>query len=203
VTDRKSYGQFCALARALDRVGDRWTLLVVRELLLRPARYGELAAALPGMATNLLASRLRQLAADGLVERTPDAAYRLTPRGEDLELVVLALIRWGAAYMPQGPGDDAVDERWFLLGMRAMLEAPPGDLPHAKVAVRSGALAFTVVVDDDGRRVLATAADAPSAVVTAPLRALLKAVSAGAWSEEMTVKGDAAVARALLTASPA
>src|SRR5687768_3268395 len=62
----KSYGQFCGLARALDHVGDRWTLLIVRELLIEPRRYSQIRDALPGVATNLLADRLRSLEADGL-----------------------------------------------------------------------------------------------------------------------------------------
>ena len=203
--DGKSYGQFCALARAMDRVGDRWTMLIVRELLLGPARYGELSAALPGMASNLLAQRLKQLTADGIVSRTEAdgrPVYRLTPRGEALEPVLLALIRWGAAYMPEGPGEDVVDERWALLAMRAMLATASGNLPHGEVAVRCGELEFGVVVDAEGRRVVAGPAQRPTATVTAPVLALLPAVGFGVWSDDVTVEGDADFARAALTSSP-
>ena len=104
----RSYGEFCAVARALDVIGDRWTLLIVRELLLRPCRYTDLRDGLPGIATNLLAERLRELEAANVVEREdpePPVAttlYRLTERGEQLRPVIQQLLRWGA---PLGGGD--------------------------------------------------------------------------------------------------
>ena len=196
--DRKSYGQFCALARAMDHVGDRWTLLLVRELLLGPARYGELSAALPGLATNLLAERLRQLVDDGLVQRV-GVAYQLTPRGRGLEAVILELIRWGAAYMVTGPGDDVVDERWAWLAVRALLEGASSDLPRGEVTVRCGGLEFAVVVDENGRRVLPGARSRPEATLTGPLPALLAAVFLGEWGDDVTIDGDAAFARTVMT----
>src|SRR3954452_4793893 len=98
----RSYGQYCSVARALDVIGDRWTLLIVRELLLQGAcRYTDLREGLPGIATNLLADRLRELEAAGLVDRQdapPPIAttlFRLTPRGEALRPVIDELGRWG------------------------------------------------------------------------------------------------------------
>lgn len=92
----RSYGQFCGLARSLDVVGDRWSLLVVRELLPGPMRYGELGASLGGIATNLLADRLRSLESRGVIERRPvptgGVVYALTPRGGELREAVEALI---------------------------------------------------------------------------------------------------------------
>ena len=123
----KTYGQFCALARSLDHVGDRWTLLIVRELLLAPAGYGELQDALEGIPTNLLAERLQTMTADGIVERETSArdrrrvTYRLTPLGETLRPSVNALIVWGANWMSTGPGDDRFDPRWAGLALRALL----------------------------------------------------------------------------------
>ena len=99
--DRRSYNQYCGLARALDLVGERWTLLIVRNLLLGPQRYGELLRGLPGITTNLLAKRLKELEALGLIERirgsTSDGthSYRLTPVGAELEPAVHALGGWG------------------------------------------------------------------------------------------------------------
>lgn len=123
----KTYGQFCALARALDHVGDRWTLLIVRELLIGPAGYGELQAALEGIPTNLLADRLQAMTADGIVERERSAddrrrfTYRLTPLGEALRPTIDALIVWGAHWMSAGPGDDRFEPRWAALALRALL----------------------------------------------------------------------------------
>ena len=198
--DRKSYGQFCGLARAMDHVGDRWTLLVVRELLLGPARYGELSAALPGLATNLLATRLRQLADDGIVQRA-GVAYRLTPHGRGLEKVILELIRWGAVYMTDGPADDVVDERWAWLALRALLEGATPVLPRGEVAVRCGGSDFAVVVGEDGRRVLPGVPSRPAATLAGPLPALLAAVSLGEWSDDIGIDGDAAYARAVMTSA--
>ena len=103
--DRRSYHQHCGLAKALDAVGERWTLLVVRNLLLGPQRYSDLLRGLPGITTNLLAKRLRQMQGLGLVEKVQVAgggaasSYRLTDRGAALEPAVHALARWGWAQM--------------------------------------------------------------------------------------------------------
>src|SRR5215469_16858538 len=102
----RSYGQYCSLAKALDVVGDRWTLLIVRELLLRGAcRYTDLRNGLPGIATNLLADRLRELEQADIVSREqapPPVAttlFRLTERGEELKNVLFELGRWGVPLM--------------------------------------------------------------------------------------------------------
>ena len=118
----KTYGQHCALARALDRVGDRWTLLIVRELLVGPRPWADLKAGLPGIATNLLAARLRELEADGIVRR--DQAYELTPLGRELAEPVHALVRWGGNFMAApGPGD-AFSPHWLVVALGAVLPAP-------------------------------------------------------------------------------
>src|SRR3954465_204093 len=98
----RTYGDRCGIARALDVVGERWALLVVRELLLGPKRFTDLRAGLPNIGPDVLAQRLRDLEGSGLVRRAtlpPPAAsavYELTERGADLEEVVLALGRWGS-----------------------------------------------------------------------------------------------------------
>jgi DNA-binding HxlR family transcriptional regulator len=83
------------VARALEVTGDRWTLLVVRELLLGGARYGELERALPGIPSNLLADRLRLLEVEEIAERDAERAYRLTPKGRELAPVLAGLAAWG------------------------------------------------------------------------------------------------------------
>jgi DNA-binding HxlR family transcriptional regulator len=97
----RGYGQFCGLARALELVGSRWTLLVVRDLLTGPKRFTDLEHGLLGIPTNVLASRLRELEDEGLVERslvarTSSVVYRLTPYGRELEGPLVALGMWGA-----------------------------------------------------------------------------------------------------------
>ena len=101
--DRRTYNQFCGLARALDVVGERWTLLIVRNLLLGPLRYSDLLRGLPGITTNLLAKRLREMEDAELIERIEGpgmgSAYRLTAHGAALEPAVHALGGWGWKYM--------------------------------------------------------------------------------------------------------
>jgi DNA-binding HxlR family transcriptional regulator len=121
-----TYQQFCAVAAALDVVGDRWTLLVVRELLAGPRRYGELVLGLPGVATNLLADRLRRLEAAGLVaqEPGPDArtrVYRLTGRGAELDGVVGALARFGLTLLPDEADGLAFRADWLATAVRFLL----------------------------------------------------------------------------------
>jgi DNA-binding HxlR family transcriptional regulator len=102
VAGRRSYGDPCGTARALDVIGERWALLVVRELLFGPKRFTELSRGLPGMSQNVLAARLRELETDGVVRNHrlgPPAStrvYELTPRGYELEEMLVALGRWGS-----------------------------------------------------------------------------------------------------------
>src|SRR5215467_431274 len=96
----RSYGEFCALARALDVVGDRWTLLILRELAARPCRFRDLSEGLPGIAANLLAERLRLLQAEGVITHDRAATYRLTDRGKALGPALKALVRWGCRSWP-------------------------------------------------------------------------------------------------------
>lgn len=114
----RTYRQFCALARALDVVGERWTLLLVRELMLGPRRYGELLEALPGIGTNLLADRLEAMQAQGLCVRR-GRAYELAPRGRALEDAVLALARWGMSPMAPPQADERMHPDWYAVAMLA------------------------------------------------------------------------------------
>ena len=114
---RRTYAQRCALAHALDLVGERWTLLLIRELLTGPRRYGELLANLPGMGTNLLAARLKDLAAEELVEKT-DSTYTLTARGAQLEPAVLALARWGAPLLDEAEDDEHWSPTWNVVALK-------------------------------------------------------------------------------------
>ncbi|MFB6837529.1 winged helix-turn-helix transcriptional regulator [Streptomyces sp. NPDC056361] len=127
---RRSYDQHCAAARALDLVGDRWTLLVVRELLAGPRRYTDLHADLPGVSTDMLAGRLKDMEGAELVTRRrlpPPASayvYELTPRGRDLLPVLRALAAWGAPDLGEPRPTDAVRAHWYavpLLGALAEL----------------------------------------------------------------------------------
>jgi DNA-binding HxlR family transcriptional regulator len=121
---RRSYDQFCSLARALDRLGERWTLLIVRNLLLGPRRYSDLLAELPGITTNLLAERLKGMESGGLVTRRKAPApvrttvYELTPLGAALEPAIMELGRWGGSFMDAPKKTDTVNIGWGLLSMK-------------------------------------------------------------------------------------
>jgi DNA-binding HxlR family transcriptional regulator len=121
----RNYGQYCGLARALDVVGDRWNLLIVRQLLVAPARYRELLDGLPGVATNLLADRLRDLENAGVVERRlaeegNAIVYALTPWGAELREPIESLIRWSTPLMTRGPGGDHFRADWLILALPAL-----------------------------------------------------------------------------------
>ena len=123
-TKRRCYRQFCGVARALDVVGERWTLLVVRNLLLGPRRYSDLLRELPGITTNLLAKRLAELEEAELIERrtlaapAPAVVYGLTATGAALEPVIMELGRFGGRYMDRPRRGDRVDLGWALLSSK-------------------------------------------------------------------------------------
>ena len=169
----KTYGQYCALARGLDLVGDRWTLLIVRELLsLGECRYVDLQRGLPGIATNLLAGRLRDMELAGLVLRSelprPAKAvvFSLTDRGAALEGVVRGLIKWGAPVMSGPTPEESFRAHWLLLPLRALCRDNHPAAPRQLVRVGTiddgcdiAAMAGTIRITPSGPH------DPPDAVV--------------------------------------
>jgi DNA-binding HxlR family transcriptional regulator len=134
MVSRRHYGQFCGLASALDVIGERWTILILRELLIGPARFSDILDNLPGIGPNILAERLRMLRDEGLAaaESVPDdrrgKQYRLTPRGEDLSDPILGLARWGMRQLTDaGAQTDTSRAAWGFLAVRSMTDA--GRLP--------------------------------------------------------------------------
>ena len=126
---KRSYRQYCALARALDIVGERWTLLLVRELVTGPKRYKDLLAALPGIGTNLLAARLKELADEGLIAqgRLPPPAdvpvYELTELGEGLEPAILSLARWGQVFLGRPTRAQHWQPHWLAIALKYAFHA--------------------------------------------------------------------------------
>lgn len=136
----KSYGQLCAVARALDVVGDRWNLLIVRELLIsRRLRFSDLQRGLPGIAPNLLTQRLRDLEGHGVVRRetaAPPATgilYALSDRGAQLEGVVRELLRWGAPTIAHAPPEAAFQMHWLSMPARYLARDNDPDAPAATI----------------------------------------------------------------------
>lgn len=207
----KSYGQLCSIARALDVVGDRWTLLIVRELLIQgPSRFGEVQRGLPGIATNLLTQRLRDLEANGVVTRDPSPGvagaptYRLTDRGLALDGVLRELLKWGTPTVPEAPRDAIFQMHWLSQPARFLLhDHRPTELA---VVIRFGTLddGFDLTAADGAVAVQPCKLDAsPRASVTGPgpvLVALLQGAMplALALARGVRVDGDAsALARVL------
>jgi DNA-binding HxlR family transcriptional regulator len=138
----KSYSHYCGLARALDVIGDRWTLLIVRELLVRgPSRYTDLQHGLPGIATNMLANRLREMEDAGLLRRRESplplavTLFELTPRGEALEDAISALGRWAGPLMAEPRSDDELRTHWYALPIRLYFEDARPTAPPVTLAV--------------------------------------------------------------------
>lgn len=148
----KTYGQYCGLARALDLVGDRWTLLIVRELLIAPARFGDLQAGLGSVATNLLAERLDTLQRSGIIEKRTDNArpvYELTPLGAGLREPVEALVRWSTPLMIPGPAADRADARWLAVALPALL-AGKTDSDDEEIGIRVDGVDLTLIPTNAG-----------------------------------------------------
>ncbi|GLZ31982.1 transcriptional regulator [Lentzea sp. NBRC 105346] len=168
VVAMRSYGQYCGLARALDVVGSRWSLLIVRELLVGPARYGELLAGLPGIATNLLAARLRELEEAGVVQRTLDTGsngvvYVLTPWGRELRDTVASLVRWSTPLMISGPQGDTFHGRWLVVALDALLRDRRTTRPTT-IGLAAADAVVAVHADRTGTRVEPCGGDQPDTV---------------------------------------
>lgn len=149
----KRYAQYCPVAHALELVGERWALLVVRELLNGPKRYTDLAAALPGIGTNILAGRLRDLETAGVIQKRrlpPPAAvkvYELTPYGEELREPLYALGRWGARSLGPPRPDDSLAPGWLVNAVRATCTS--GCLPEKVFELRVEDDTVTARFEDD------------------------------------------------------
>jgi DNA-binding HxlR family transcriptional regulator len=153
VISERSYNQFCGVARALDLIGERWALLVVRELVLGPKRFTDLRQGLPGIATNVLSVRLRQLERDGVVTRrllpppAPAQIYQLTELGRELVPIMLALGRWGAGTMGARSPDQSIRGEWLALALKAFFDPEAaGDL-RATIALELDGASFTLRVE--------------------------------------------------------
>jgi DNA-binding HxlR family transcriptional regulator len=154
----RSYRQYCGLARALDVVGDRWNLLIVRQLFIAPARYQELLGGLPGIATNLLADRLRNLEAEGVIERRlPETGngviYALTDWGAALREPVEGLIRWSTPLMIRGADSDHFRPHWLGFALSALLAPRARGNRSASVGVVVDGETIQLVVEPNGLRV--------------------------------------------------
>jgi DNA-binding HxlR family transcriptional regulator len=154
----RSYGQYCGVTTAVELIGERWALLIVRDLLVGPRRYTDLKQGLPRIPTNILSTRLKELQEGGVVRRVPllhcGLVYELTPYGRELEPIVLALGRWGFAKMGDPAPDDVVTADSLTMALRTAFRTDAaGTLPPADYELHVADVVLRVHVDPSGLRI--------------------------------------------------
>ena len=169
----RTYHEYCAVAQALDVVGERWSLLIIRELLIQgPSRYTDLRHGLPGIATNLLADRLRELEDAGLVRRydaPPPIAttlFELTERGRDLEPVLKALGRWGSPLVTRPIADEDFRSHWLALPIEIHLVDHMPEMPAVTIEIRTGEQPMVVETVNGAVRARPGTTEHPDAVIS-------------------------------------
>ena len=204
---KRSYGDACGIARALDVVGERWALMIVRELLLSPKRFSDIRAGLPHLGADMLAQRLRDLERSGIVQhrKLPPPyslqVYELTERGRALEPVLIELGRWGGAYAPPPAEDMCMSLDAHVVSLRTLFDPERAGDFAARVILRLGTCPFVVEIADG--RIEAGYGESPEAdaAIEAEPAALIDvlhgrrplddALAAGDWQ----VEGDEEVVR--------
>ena len=209
----KTYAQLCGVAKALDVVGGRWTLLIVRNLLVGGQRYKDLLDTLPGITTNLLAERLQDMQDAGLIatRRTsspsPATVYELTPRGLELEPVVLALGRFGAPYLATPKRGDRRHVRWAMVSLKRRF-VPEKLAQPIRLQFAVGSQRYGLRGDAHALHVQEGELEATDALVELNEQAFMSlmfgAETARALESrnELSVTGDKAALRAFLAAVP-
>jgi DNA-binding HxlR family transcriptional regulator len=194
----RTYGDNCGVARALDLVGERWALLVVRELLLGPKRFTDLRAGLPHVGPDILAQRLRELEESGVVRRgklPPPAGariYELTERGHQLEPAILALGRFGSV-APFPPGDAQLGVDALVIALKSLFEPGAADGLHAIYELRLGEHRFRMRIADGRLDVVRGEAVAPDAVLETDPATLAGVLWHGRKAAEARRAGDMVV----------
>lgn len=162
----RSYGQYCGVTKAVELIGERWALLIVRDLLVGPRRYTDLKQGLPKIPTNILSTRLKELQEGGVVRRVPlvncGLVYELTPYGRELEPVVLALGRWGFQQMGEPEPGDVVTADSLTMALRTAFQPDAAAaLPAADYELHVGDVTLRVQVDGRDLRITQLAPPAP------------------------------------------
>ncbi len=214
MAQRRSYGDSCGIARALDVVGDRWALLVVRELILGPKRFTDLRAGLPNLTADVLSQRLRDLENAGILTRArldPPAAarvYELTDRGQALEPVLLALAGWGSrAPFPSTQSELGTDA--LILALKTLFSAERAEGLSTRYDLRIDGQPFTAQVDGGRFAVRRGCAELPDGVIESDAATLSKVLWHGYPLEEavragtLAILGDLPAARRFLDLFPA
>lgn len=203
------YSQFCALARAAEVIGERWTLLIIRELLLGPKRFSDLSQRLAGVSPTLLTTRLNALAECGVVRRavlppfnTP--AYELTEIGRGLQPAIRELIRWGGHFLFPMRADDEFEPDWVLLGLDAIARRTPTPTSSILLQVRHKAKSASFLVEGGTRGATIARSEGPGkAMIEARFDTLLRLIASdlsiddALSTRQAKLEGSIQVARSL------
>jgi DNA-binding HxlR family transcriptional regulator/putative sterol carrier protein len=193
---KRSYNQYCGVARAMDVLGERWTLLIVRELLTGPKRFKDLLEGLPGIGTNLLTARLKDLEGYGVVRRVtlpPPAAsrvYELTELGRSLEPVVMGLARWGLTFLGASREEDDRQPAWAMVALKSVLKSDATGKTRESYEFRVDDEVFHVWIADGETEVRQGSAADPDLVVRSDTQTFL-AVAAGRIEPTEAVRAGA------------
>jgi DNA-binding HxlR family transcriptional regulator/putative sterol carrier protein len=193
---KRSYNQYCGVARAMDVLGERWTLLIVRELLTGPKRFKDLLEGLPGIGTNLLTARLKDLEGYSVVRRVtlpPPAAsrvYELTELGRSLEPVVMGLARWGLTFLGASREEDDRQPAWAMVALKSVLKSEATGETRESYEFRVDDEVFHVWIADGETEVRQGSAADPDLVVRSDTQTFL-AVAAGRIEPTEAVRAGA------------
>jgi DNA-binding HxlR family transcriptional regulator len=211
VAGKRTYGDPCGIARALDVIGERWALLVVRELLLGPKRFTDLRAGMPNLSPDVLSQRLRELEQAGVVRRgslPPPAGsriYELTDWGRELEPIVLGLGRWASRRAPFPPGDAPIGADSMMLALKTLYDQRFADgLLGKSFELRLGDQRFEARPADGRLAVSRGAATAATATITSDPTTLEHVLwhAGPPTTDDLTITGDRRAAVRFLTMFP-
>ena len=215
MANKRSYGDACGIARALDVVGERWALMVVRELLLGPKRFTDIRAGLPHVSPDMLAQRLRDLEQAGIVHhrRLPppygSQVYELTAGGRALEPALMALGRWGGAYAPPPSDNMCMSLDAYIVSLRTLFDAERAGDFDARIELRLGEERFQVDVADGSIEAIRGEGTPADAVIEADPPMMLLEVLHGhrrladaLAGETIRISGDKRMAKRFMTLFP-
>ncbi|MGV7222011.1 MAG: winged helix-turn-helix transcriptional regulator [Nitrospinales bacterium] len=195
----RSYNQYCALARGLDIVGERWTLLLIRELLIDPKRYKELLEGLHGIGTNLLATRLKDLENKNIIERTTlpppykTIVYQLTDFGRELEPVVLSITKWGFNYMDKKKSHELTRTEWDLVALKAAFQPEKSAKMNANFELHLDKICFNIIVNKGTIDIKLGSAEKAKVKLTTSGKSLLSLGKDATTFEKLLASGELAV----------
>lgn len=187
----RDYGQYGGIARALELVGERWALLIVRDLLVGPRRYGELAAGLPRIPSNILAARLKELQSAGVLRRAPHSrviVYELTPYGRELEPIVLGLGAWGFKALDDPRDEQVITADSMTMDLRTAFQPQvAASLPATAYAARFAAAELLIRVDGAALEVMR--GEGPADLAFATGAGIHRLISGGLTAERAIATG--------------